>query len=277
MAGRTNKNKEHDPIIDEVLDETPPPIDEPSGTEEEVTGIPADEILPDPENVELEPDEEESEPETPEEPEAEQVEQVETPEQKEQRYKAQQTEAQLQAERNKHLIDKIEESNNLQPPTEAELKAFVKQDGVDWEELTTFEQATAKRTLIAERRSQLLNEAIQGQRKIDEWAKTVDDFIDSTDSKPEFIDLSSHEADFRKFAMKEAHRGTPMDILTAAFLHNLPTEAPKRGSLFPKGGGGEIEKPKEGITDADTVAKLRRNNPREYARQVKAGKIKIEI
>ena len=44
---KTNKNKEHDTLIDEVLNETPPTIDEPSDPQE-VTDIPAEDILSEP-------------------------------------------------------------------------------------------------------------------------------------------------------------------------------------------------------------------------------------
>lgn len=274
MAGNSNKDKDKDPAIDAVLDETPPDINEPQDKPED-TDIPDDEILKDPDNEEpvaAEDETPEDDTETPAPPTP-----TETPEQKEQRYKAQQAEAQIQVERNKALTQKVEEAAKIGVPTVDELKAFVKEDGISWDELTNFEQATARRTYIAEKRFQLVNESVQEAKKVDEWAGKVDEFIDLTDGKPEFIELSSYEADFRKFAMKEAHRGTPVDILLSAFLHNLPTKPKNRGSIFNQGGGGEAETRKTGLTDADTVAKLRTSDPKEYKRQVKAGKIKLDV
>lgn len=200
----------------------------------------------------------------------------ETPEEKDKRYKSQQAEAQIQNEKNKAYTEKVEEASKL-TATEDELRAFVKQDGAEWDELTTFEQAMAKRTFLGEKKFNLVHEAVQASQKVDAWAKTVDDFIESTDGKPEYLDLSSHESEFRKYSMKESHRGTPIDVLLGAFLHQLPPEAPNRQSLFNRGGGGEKTVIKTGITDAEQAAQLRIKDPREYKRQVKAGKIKIEI
>lgn len=285
MARPTNRNK--NPEIDEtILEETPPNINEPQTPDPD-----------DPDNVDPNPDKEdnkedetvesETETETPakedevveEKPTEEKpvVEKGETDDQKEQRYKAQQTEAQIQAARNRSLIDRVDEAAKIPEPTVEELKAFVAADGVDWEELTVFEQAMAKKSYLAEKRFSLVNDAVQTTKKIDEWATKVDTFIDSTEDKPEYAALSSHEADFRAFCMKEAHRGAPIDILLGAFLHNLPAPEKKRGSLFERGGGGEKDKNAGKITDADTAATLRQTNPREYKRQVKAGTIQLEV
>lgn len=272
---RNNKNKgEADPEIDSVLDETPPDFKKPIPPEEDDE---VDDKLPDPENDE--PEEEVVVEEIPVEDKTPIVEptSTETPEQKDQRYKSQQTEAQIQAERNKALTDKVEEADKA-TITDEEAKAFATKDGLNWDELTNFEQIMAKKTYLSEKKFNLVNESVQNAKKVDQWAASVDEFIDTTDGKPEFIDLSSHEVDFRKFAMKEAHRGTPMDILLGAFLHNLPPAKPNRGSLFNSGSGGEKQTPKsDGIIDADQAKVLRETKPREYNKLVRAGKIKIDI
>jgi hypothetical protein len=202
---------------------------------------------------------------------------AETQEEKDRKYKAQQAEAQIQAEKSKSIAAKAEQAANIADPTEAELRSFVAQDGANWDELTTFEQSMTKRTYISEKRSQLVLEAVQEGKKVDEWAGKVDTFIETTDGKPEFIELSGNEADFRKFAMKEAHRGTPIDVLLPAFLHQLPPKKQNRGDLFLKGGGGEKQVQKDGLMDAEQVAKLRTSNPKEYKRLIKAGKVRVEV
>jgi len=287
MAKVNNKDKA--PVIDEsVLEETPPDINEP----QTVDDTPENQD-PNPDPIKEEPKVEKKAPiikEKPEDipdmppppvekPRAEEQPQevIETQEQKDQRYKAQQAEAQIQAAKNKDLVDKVDMAAKIVDPTIDELKNFVKQDGVDWDELTTFEQSMARKTYLSEKRFQLVNEAVQTTKRIDEWATKVDTFIDSTEDKPEFVALSGHEADFRKFAMKEAHRGVPIDsLLLPAFLQQLPTPKKNRGSLFEKAGGGEKEVNVGKITDADTNRTLRETNPREWRRQVKLGNIKIE-
>jgi hypothetical protein len=137
----------------------------------------------------------------------------------------------------------------------------------------------AKKSYLAEKRFGLVNEAIQSTKKIDEWATKVDTFIDSTDAKPEFIKLSSHEAEFRAFCMKEAHRSTPIDILLSAFLQNLPAQPKNRGSLFETAKGGEKTIINTKITDTEQARMLRTGTEaqqKEYKRLVKTGKIALE-
>lgn len=277
MAKPTNKDKS--PEIDEsILDETPPNINEPqtspeeeTETEKKVEDIP-DEV-PDESTEETEtlPEEEKKEEIPP-------VVPVETQEEKDARYRSQQSEAQIQAARAKALADKVDEAAAIKEPTVEELNAFVAQDGVSWDDLTPFEQAQAKRTYISEKRFNLVNEAVQNTKKIDEWANKIDAFIDETDGKPEYVKLSGHEDEFRRFAMKESHRGVDIQsLLLPAFIQSLPAVAPKRGELFPTGGGGEKAKTSTKITDADEAKALRDTNPREYKRQLKAGNIQVEI
>jgi hypothetical protein len=276
---KTNKDK--NPVIDEsILEETPPNINEPQTKEDEVIEEPKEESKEEPKNEEPVADKPtEKVEETPEVPAKteETPRKEETQDEKDKRYKAQQTEVQIQTARNRALIDKVTEANNLPEPTVDELKAFVAQDGVSWDELTTFERSMARRTFINERRSQIVTQAVESTKKIDEWAQKVDEFIDSTDGKPEFVKLSSNEVDFRRFAMQEAHRGVPIDILLGAFLNNLPATPKKRDSIFQTGGGGEKVETPTSITNTDTIAQLRTENPREYRRLLKQGKIQAEV
>lgn len=263
-------NKDKTPPDETILEETPPNINEPQKDEEvvETEEEKKEDVVGEGETVsEDEVEESETLPE----------EKAETQDQRDQRYKEQQTEAQIQAAKNRALIDKVDEATKVGEPTLEELKSFVATDGVQWDELTTFEQAMAKKSYLAEKRFNLVNEAVQSTKKIDEWATKVDEFIDSTDSKPEFIKLSGHESDFRKFAMKEAHRSTPIDILYKAFIGDLPAPTKKRGSLFESKGGGEKSETVGVITDVDEAANLRATRPREYKRRLKAGTIKVEV
>jgi len=144
----TNRDKK--PIIDEsVLDETPPNINEPIPKEDETP----ENLDPNPDPIKEEPKIEKKAPKLPPEPVVEEepvieeaapeptpselraVAQEETQEQKDQRYKAQQAEAQIQAAKNKDLVDKVDMAAKIVDPTVEELKNFVKQDGVDWDEL----------------------------------------------------------------------------------------------------------------------------------------------
>lgn len=299
----SNKNKgEKDPILAEIEnDETPieTPVETPTLTLDTIINKNPDEVtaeemdflsenkedLTDEQKVqfglidaeEVEPDEEEDETPAPVTPPVTPVVE-ETPEDKEKKYRAQQTEAQIQQERNNNLISTINKTTEIPEPTEQELRTYVAQEGVDWEDLTPFEQSMAKKNLLNEKRLSMIQDVAQEAQKVDEWATKVDQFIQSTDSKPEYLALSGNETAFRSFAMQKSHRGTPLEVLLPAFLHNLPPKEPKRGSLFNRGGGGEAPaKPSDVITDAQQAANLRLNNPNEYKKLVKAGKIKVEV
>ena len=174
-----NRNKK--PAIDEaVLDEAAPDINEPQTetTEEpqaEETETTSEETASVVDGTQETEEKEEETPAAEAEPKAPVVDE-ETQEQKDQRYREQQTEAQLQAAKNKAIIDKVDEAKNIPEPTVDELKAFVAQDGVDWEELTVSEQATWKRVYKNEKSLNLITQATETTKKIDEWAKNVDTF-----------------------------------------------------------------------------------------------------
>ena len=254
MTVTNHKSKEEiKKEIDEVLEETPPSIEEPIVVE---PGIEPEPIVPP-----IEDTPEPSEP-IPSEP-APEPEPVEPP----------------KVEPKPVIPEPVVavEVPEVVAPTDEELKAYVLQDGVDIDELTTFEKATAKRNYMIEKRQEAINKGFEAQKQASEWSKKVTTFLDSTNNDPKYVGLDGHEAEFRAFALQ--HPDSDIEtLLLPAFLHNLPAVAPKRGSLFEKGGGGQApEKPKEGIDDADLVKKLRETDPREYKRQLKAGKIKIEV
>lgn len=270
MASKTNKDKT--PEIDEsVLDETPPNINEPQKPEDpepqDTTELVEKED--ETETTELVDDTEQEISEKPEKIE-------ETQEEKDKRYRSQQTEAQIQAAKSRALAEKVQTAASLGEPTTEELQTFVSTRGANWDELTNFEQVLAKDAYINSKRFNLINDAVEENTKIDEWANKIDTFIESTDSKPQYVALSSHEDEFRKFCMEKSHRGTPIDVLLSSFLYNLPAPKKIRGSLLEKAGGGEKDTVSGKITDADAAAQLRITNPREYKRQLKLGNIVLD-
>lgn len=273
-------NRDKKPKIDEeVLDATPPNINEPQNDDDSPE---PDENEPD--DKDLEKKEEEVEEKEDELDEKEEVkppkkeEKQETEEDKEKQYKAQQTETQIQAAKSKNFVDKVEEAAKLPDPTDEELKTYLLQDGIDLDDLSDIEKLSAKRTLKAERKFDLINEAVKSSKDIDEWAKKIDTFIDSTDGEVKYLKLSGNEADFRRFAMKESHRGVDIEgLLLPAFLQQMPAKEKKRGNLFETSKGGDKQEDVSKITDADEVQRIREKNPREYRRLVKEGRIKLEV
>jgi hypothetical protein len=128
-------NKDKTPVDESVLEETPPDINEPQPKEEEPKEEPETPETPDvPETPVVEPPEVPTPPVKPE----------ETQEEKDRRYKAQQTEAQIQRAKAEALKNKVKEAAKISEPTEDEMRAFVNAKGASWDDLTPFEQATQK-------------------------------------------------------------------------------------------------------------------------------------
>lgn len=300
----SNKDKTPNPVIDEVLNTPIPGTPEPitydlnellSKDPNEVTAQEMDYLsahrddlteeqqvsagLKDSEEVPL-PTETPETPETPEEPTPPKKEEkkvvTETEEEKDKKYKNQQTEAQILAEKQKEINSKVDEAQALPEPSEEELKEYVMTNGGSWDELTTYERSLTKKSFLNEKKLSLITEAVQSGKDINERATKVDSFLETIDGQVKYAKLKDHEEEFRKFAMQKTHRGVDPEILLGYFLNNLPAR-PNRNSLFTRGGGGDKVVKKTGIEDADTAAALRTGDPREYKRQVKAGQIKIEV
>jgi hypothetical protein len=199
----------------------------------------------------------------------------------EERYKEQRREAQLLSERNKQLTDAFGKVEEINEPTEEELKKYARNDlGVDIDDLSIFERATLKKNYVADKKLAIIQGAIKDVKNIDEWGNKIDAFLDENENTQANKQLIGKEAKFRAFAMKESHRGIEPSILLSHFLYNDKPDGTekKKGSLFLRHAGGEKQKMKtDVITDAEVSANLKKSNPQEFRRLLKAGKIKVEV
>lgn len=180
--------------------------------------------------------------------------------------------------KNQKLTETIDEASSMPEPTVDELKAYAKEQGADYDELDTFSQNILKKTLKNERYVEKIKSVTEESKKIDTWSKKVDEFIEASIDDGKYPTLNSLSAEFKKFAMKEARRGTDLDDLVASFLFNAEKYVVKsKKSLLLSGGNGSAVPPKpKGLTD-EQVARIRERDPKEYRRLIKAGKINIEI
>lgn len=196
----------------------------------------------------------------------------------EERLAEQRREATILNEKNKQLSDAFKRANEIKEPTEEELQQAARRDGFDWEDLTMFERSQFKKNFLNEQRLSILNEVGSKVSNIDQWAQSVDKYLDDNEINQTNKQLIGKEQAFRSFAMKESHRGASMDLLVSAFLHDLPA-TPKKpsGSLMLTRTGGERIEKKNNLQDAEYVQSLRKTNPKEYNRLVAKGKIQIEI
>ncbi|MDE1867099.1 MAG: hypothetical protein KGI08_05250 [Thaumarchaeota archaeon] len=200
-------------------------------------------------------------------------------EEKEKQYNAQKQESELLNEQRKGIISAIDKSEKVEPPTEEELKAYVKEKGGDWDVLDDFQKNLAKDNLIAKKKQEALNQGLKAVKDVNEWADRVDTFLDENQTKQSYKEIIGREEEFRQWCLRKASaRGISWEYLVPSFMRDVKEVARKKGSLLLHGGGGEKPKgPTEPgvITDAAQVAQLRVSNPKEYRRLSKAGKIRV--
>src|SRR3990167_2027276 len=164
-------------------------------------------------------------------------------------------------------------------PTEDEIRSYAKENDADYDELDTFAKNMLKRTLISERKEAKRIQAYEEIRKIDSWAKKVEEFVSSEENVSKYPSPEGQEEDFKRYCMKETQRGVDFDLLVGSFLYKNDTvpEKKNKGSMFLSRGNGRAAPPKPvGIT-AGEAGIIRKNDPKEYRRLIKSGKIKIEV
>lgn len=195
----------------------------------------------------------------------------------EERYRAQQRESIIVNERNRQLTDTFSKIDEVKEPTPEELQQSAQSQGFDWEELSNVEKSLFKSNYINNQKLAIVNNAVRGVKDIDEWAGTVDTFLEENTTKQTNKSLIGKEAEFRAFAMKSTHRGVSIAVLTSAFLHEYPEQRRQHGSIMLTRTGGDRVEKVDKTKDADYIANLRKSNPREYSRLARAGKVNIEL
>lgn len=235
--------------------------------------------------VESKPEDTPEEPEeTPEEPKEEPIEETpeleepveESPEELSVDYREKFTEstreAQVLTAKNKKLTEIIDKASELDEPTEEELR----REYFDWEGLSEVEQKLAKDNLMNKKKFELVHQAVQETKKIDEWADKLDKFIEESSASGKYPELEGMEDTFRRFSMKPTRRGVDFEDLVKAFLFDVTPPAKNKGSLLETGTGGPKElKPK--TLSVEDISKIRKADPKRYRSLIKEGKIRIEI
>lgn len=260
-----NKKDKLNEVIEEALQEAPEEPQEETKIEESL-----DEEAPEETTEEVvEEIKEVEEEETP----------VETPEvDYQKKYSESSKEALTQYFKNKKLTETIEEANNIPDPTEEELVAYARSTGSDYDDLDEFTKGVLKETLLNKRRFEKINDIVKESKEIDAWADKVEAYANSPETIANNPLIEENAEEFKKFCMKAQRRGMDLEDLSASFLYGLansPVKKKKKGSMLLDGGGGIQQKPK-GLTDED-AKNIRVNNPKEYRRLIKEGKIKLEI
>lgn len=182
--------------------------------------------------------------------------------------------------KNEKLNETIEEAANLPEPTEAELKEYATKQGAEWDELDVFSRNILRNSLVNDRRFEKIRSVQQESKRVDAWSKKVDAFIEDSVDTGKYPSLSTHDADFKKYVMKESRVGLDLNDLAASFLFGLdstPARPKKKSLLLPstsgQGGGEAVRK---GLNESQ-VAFIRTHDPRKYRELIKSGKINLSI
>lgn len=155
-------------------------------------------------------------------------------------------------------------------PTETELKAAFP----SWEFMSETEKELARGQLMTRRTA---DAALAAQQKRDEDEKWNNSLEFAITSNP---DLSGKEREFKEFASKPTHRGAPVDVLVAAFLHrSTSTPKPKttpRQVLEPGSGRPKDPvKPKKVTLEEAKV--IRETDYKRYMELVRTGGIEEDL
>lgn len=228
-------------------------------------------------------DEETSDDEEQNTPEEEQEEvEVETPQEEktptiEERYKESTRESQVLYAQQKKFRERVEEATRLDKPSESELKLAYP----SWDDMTETEKLLAESNLVNMRKFDLVYQATQEGKEIEEWAEKVDVFLRTAVEGKQFGALSGNEDDFRRFAMKPTRRGLELEDLAKLYLYDMPVKksTSKKGSLLEtaSGGGEKTTTNNQNSLSTEQVAYLRKNHHKTYQKYVKEGKIKISV
>jgi len=184
--------------------------------------------------------------------------------------------------KNKTMTDTIESASALPDPTEAELVVYAREQGAVFEDLDDFSQNILKKTLINERKFGMIHEATIANKEVDNWSRKVDEFTNSAEILAKYPSIGENDVDFKKYAMKEARRGTDLNDLVASFLFNMqgdnatPKKPAKKGSLLLSRGGGEGT-PKPSKLTAEDVRIIRNKDPKRYKQLIKDGKVGMDV
>lgn len=202
--------------------------------------------------------------------------QQEDPNPLDKRYLESSREAIILNERNKKMTSAVEQAAAITEVTDEEIVAAY--PGVKLDEVPAYQIQMMKDAILNKKKFEAVHNVVAQSKKLDEWIDSVDAFLSDPDTKDLYPHLRSAENKeaFKRFAIKETHRGVDMELLAKTFAFDLPKKEKKRGSLFATASGGAPAPSKKYLNEED-AAILRRKSPKKYREYIKAGKIKVNI
>jgi len=173
-------------------------------------------------------------------------------------------EAQILAERNKQLEERLNSLTITSLPNDDELRANMP----DWDEFSDEGKSILKRQYMVEK---IAAEAQRIALDILENKKWGEDLVRTL---TEFPDLKGREEEFKKFAYKPTHKGVDLKVLAKSFLFDIKKDTPAPPSVpgLEKGSGGPKDTPTE--LTPEQISEIRTKDPKRYRQMLLDGKIK---
>jgi len=177
--------------------------------------------------------------------------------------------------KNKIFDEAIDAIEDMPPPTDEEMEA----EFSDWDIMGDSEKVIAKEAIVSRQFRKIIAEARQKAKKIENWEKSVDDFIEDPKTLVENPDLEGQEANFIKFAKQQQNSSVPFHLLVSAFIYEQGKMLQKnKGSQFEVGGGASSTKEKQ-TSNKISLAQaevLKKNNYKLYKKYLIEDKIADE-
>jgi hypothetical protein len=188
-------------------------------------------------------------------------------------------ENQLERERREQAEKRAEELSKPKEVTDD----LMKQKYPDWDNYDDGVKAALKNTVVQEQKIAALEKGQSEYHNERKWQSQIDGFLAENDETEKIV-IKDKDA-FKKYCNKPERKGMSLDILAAAFAYEVGTTAPaqpakKKGSMLETGSGqGATNKHKTDKKEytAEDAKMLRLNNPKEYERLVRSGKLDIKI
>ena len=223
----------------------------------------------------------------------EEVEEEEVEEEKEQpkdekvdfekRYKDSSREAHILAEGKKILEQEIDDAQSLPAPTEDDLRADLRKDGIEFEDLSDFEKKLAKDNLhqknINNAIREIRNKAKADEERIDARSKEAETFSIHPDILKKFPKLEGRQEEFVAYASKPTRLVLDLEDLAKLFIVDLPEPKKNKGKMFEPGNGGPSDKPKPKSykISVEQSEILRNTDYKKYIEYLKQGRIETTI
>ena len=192
-----------------------------------------------------------------------------------QRYKDSSREAHRLAEKDKTVRKAVDDAAALPEPTEDELRtAYPK-----WEDMDENQQQLAKDNLLNKKRFDLIHAATNKTRALDEWEERVTSWATDPKIRNRMPDLEGKTDEFIAYASVKERVGNDLPTLVTAFLaYHEKNKGSKRGSMFPKAGGGGADPVKidDGKLSVEEGRKLMKTDFPKFRQMLKDGKIRNE-